>query len=52
MKNPFVEELRWRGMLHDIMPETENHLNEKRASGYIGLIQPQIRSILGVWYRL
>ena len=36
MKNPFVEELRWRGMLHDIMPETENHLNEKRASGYIG----------------
>ena len=36
MKNPFVEELRWRGMLHDIMPETENHLNEKKASGYIG----------------
>ena len=36
MKNPFVEELRWRGMLHDIMPETENHLNKKKASGYIG----------------
>ena len=36
MKNPFIEELRWRGMLHDIMPETENHLNEKKASGYIG----------------
>ena len=36
MKNPFVEELRWRGMLHDIMPETENHLNEKKTSGYIG----------------
>lgn len=36
MKNPFVEELRWRGMLHDIMPETENHLNEKKATGYIG----------------
>ncbi|MDB4014840.1 tyrosine--tRNA ligase [Flavobacteriaceae bacterium] len=36
MKNPFVEELRWREMLHDIMPETENHLNEKKASGYIG----------------
>ena len=36
MKNPFVKELRWRGMLHDIMPETENHLNEKKASGYIG----------------
>ena len=36
MKNPFVEELRWRGMLHDIMPETENHLNKKKVSGYIG----------------
>ena len=36
MKNPFIEELRWRGMLHDIMPETENHLNEKKISGYIG----------------
>ena len=36
MKNPFVEELRWRGMLHDIMPETENHLNEKNTTGYIG----------------
>ena len=36
MKNPFVEELRWRGMLHNIMPETENHLNEKNTTGYIG----------------
>ena len=36
MKNPFIEELRWRGMLYDIMPETENHLNEKKTSGYIG----------------
>ncbi len=36
MKNSFVEELRWRGMLHDIMPETENKLNEKKTSGYIG----------------
>ena len=36
MKNIFVEELRWRGMLHDIMPDTENHLNEKSTTGYIG----------------
>jgi tyrosyl-tRNA synthetase len=35
MKN-FVEELRWRGMLHDIMPNTEEKLNEGMASGYIG----------------
>lgn len=36
MKNSFVEELKWRGMLHDIMPETENHLNQGPAVGYIG----------------
>lgn len=32
----FVEELRWRGMLQDIMPGTEDLLNEKNVSGYIG----------------
>ena len=36
MRNAFVEELEWRGMLHDIMPETENHLNQAPAAGYIG----------------
>jgi len=35
LKN-FVEELRWRGMLHDIMPETEAYLNENITVGYIG----------------
>jgi tyrosyl-tRNA synthetase len=32
----FVEELRWRGMLHDIMPGTEELLNKGMVSGYIG----------------
>lgn len=32
----FVEELRWRGMLQDIMPGTEDLLNEENVSGYIG----------------
>ncbi|MCX2575571.1 tyrosine--tRNA ligase [Pedobacter sandarakinus] len=32
----FVEELRWRGMLHDIMPNTEEKLNEGMTAGYIG----------------
>ena len=32
----FVEELRWRGMLHDIMPGTEDLLNKGMVSGYIG----------------
>lgn len=35
MKN-FVEELRWRGMLHDVMPGTEEQLNKEVTSGYIG----------------
>lgn len=36
MKN-FVEELRWRGMLHDMMPETEQLLNSGEVvKGYIG----------------
>jgi tyrosyl-tRNA synthetase len=35
-KKNFVEELRWRGMLHDIMPETEEMLNKEMISGYIG----------------
>lgn len=35
MKN-FVEELRWRGMLHDIMPGTEEQLQKEPTGGYIG----------------
>lgn len=36
MTTNFVEELRWRGMLHDIMPGTEELLNKEVTSGYIG----------------
>lgn len=32
----FVDELRWRGMLHDMMPGTEELLNAETVSGYIG----------------
>ncbi len=32
----FVEELRWRGMLQDIMPGTEDLLNKEKVAGYIG----------------
>ncbi len=35
LKN-FVEELQWRGMVHDVMPETEAHLMEQMRSAYIG----------------
>ncbi|RMG21909.1 MAG: tyrosine--tRNA ligase [Bacteroidetes bacterium] len=32
----FIEELRWRGMIHDSIPGTEEFLNENKVSGYIG----------------
>lgn len=35
MKN-FVEELKWRGMIHDIMPGTEEQLQKEVTAGYIG----------------
>ncbi len=31
-----IEELRWRGMLQDIMPGTEEQLQQEMTSGYIG----------------
>jgi len=31
-----VDELKWRGMIHDIMPGTEELLNSKKISGYVG----------------
>ena len=36
MNTNFVEELRWRGMLHDMMPETEELLTKEMVKGYIG----------------
>jgi len=36
MTKSFIEELRWRGMIHDIMPGTEELLNKEAISGYIG----------------
>ena len=32
----FIEELRWRGMIHDMMPGIEDLLENKPTSGYIG----------------
>ena len=36
MPTNFIEELKWRGMIHDIMPGTEEALMKKTSSGYIG----------------
>ena len=32
----FVEELKWRGMIHDVMPGAEEHLMEAMRSAYVG----------------
>jgi tyrosyl-tRNA synthetase len=32
----FVEELKWRGLLHDTMPGTQEQLNKEMTSAYIG----------------
>lgn len=37
MPTNFVEELRWRGMIHDIMPGAEEHLMEKMRAAYVGI---------------
>lgn len=36
MKN-FVEELRWRGMIHDMFPGTEEYMLQNQVSGYVGI---------------
>ncbi|MFR8436325.1 MAG: tyrosine--tRNA ligase [Alistipes ihumii] len=33
----FVEELRWRGMIHDIMPGTEEQLAKEMTTAYVGI---------------
>lgn len=33
----FVEELRWRGMIHDIMPGAEEQLQKELTSAYVGI---------------
>ena len=35
LKN-FTNELQWRGMIHDVMPDTDTHLMEQMRSAYVG----------------
>jgi tyrosyl-tRNA synthetase len=37
MKKDFIEEVTWRGMIHDLMPGTQDHLNEKPRAAYVGI---------------
>ncbi|MDR1112160.1 MAG: tyrosine--tRNA ligase [Bacteroidales bacterium] len=36
-KKNFIEELKWRGMIHDIMPGTEELLNREMTTAYLGI---------------
>ena len=33
----FIEELKWRGMIHDIMPGTEEQLAKEMTTAYVGI---------------
>ena len=33
----FIEELKWRGMISDIMPGTEEQLSKEMTAGYVGI---------------
>ncbi len=33
----FVDELRWRGMIHDIMPGTEEQIEKEMTTAYVGI---------------
>ena len=32
----FIDELKWRGMLHDVIPGTEEYLSKNKTIGYVG----------------
>ena len=32
-----IEELKWRGLLHDIMPGTEELMEQERVKAYVGV---------------
>src|SRR5690625_1976167 len=34
--NTLIEELKWRGMIQDLMPGTEEQLNKEMTTGYVG----------------
>ncbi len=40
----FIEELTWRGMIHDIMPGTEEQLQKEMTTAYVG-IDPTAESL-------
>ncbi|MDA3929691.1 MAG: tyrosine--tRNA ligase, partial [Prolixibacteraceae bacterium] len=33
----FIEDLKWRGMIHDVMPGTEEQLDKEMTAAYVGV---------------
>lgn len=48
MKN-FVQELKWRGMIQDIMPGTEEKLMEGSTAAYVGIDLQLTPSTSDIW---
>ncbi len=44
MGKKFIDELKWRGMIHDMMPGTEDLLNKEMVTAYVG-IDPTANSL-------
>jgi tyrosyl-tRNA synthetase len=45
----FIEELQWRGMIHTMMPGTEEQLAKEMTTAYVVLILQPIPYILVIW---
>ena len=45
MAKNFVEELKWRGMLAQIMPGTEEYLQSNMVSAYLGTDPISVTSV-------
>jgi len=47
----FIEELQWRGMLHDMTPGTAEQLAKETTTAYIGLTLRPTRCTSVAWLR-
>lgn len=45
----FVDELKWRGMIHDIMPGTEELLAKGQTTAYVGIDRLPILCMSDIW---
>lgn len=46
----FIKELEWRGMIHDMIPGTEEALQKGMVSGYVGIDPTATHFISVTWW--